>query len=897
MGDDTSRTQDFQLQPSQAVAGVVLDATGRPAAKAEVLLGTPAENAGFGEHGMLSGSHKVTTDASGRFTFPDPGGPFIVLAGNGAGFAEAEFAASPHDNCVLRLQAWASIRGQYRDGDRPVRDALILLQPIRLNSLQRPKMPAGLPTRTDADGRFEFVQVPPLAVSISVSLGPDWESRRLGSWPSVPLDLQPGQQAEVILGAGTVVKGKVKLTGKVRAGLDCTNSLSFLVRRAPGITVPPTIAGRGFDIRKGWKTAWFTTAEGLTYLSTLQHWVVKLAPDGAFQISGVPSGEYDLAIEIYASRDVGVGPVAEKVVPVTVTAADAAGGELALPEISATVVPAVAPATGTKVEQPKGNAATDVSGTSVAGQIVEPPPPAKPAEDVVRATNVAVAKTVTPAKTVHGKVVDEKGEPIADADVWMTTWDPADWRPPTHATSNTEGRFILPVGPCDPDAEVSSSYQPGMLWAYATGYQLGTGQSGNQLAGIDKSDVVIRLGQAVDRPFVVLGPDGQPRAGALVEPNEYSAWTIPKEVRSHIALRTAPGASSRRGVRRDELRSVCVITQDLGIQTQGLGEEIIPHGWLGVLPEGQPIRLRQGGRIVGHVTAEKPEWTRGVRIFLNTASQTPQFLPPRHPQHGAETPSWTHGFADVVSNEKGEFLVPAMAAGELTFDAYVDPKLPVLPRIPDYTDFTGHRAVYVRPGETTKLEIPLVRAVAVHGSVVAKETGRPIAARLIQIGYGPKFVRSLYRLSDAQGKFAASVLPGRIQIWAIGPPSALLPPDGHIQFGASPEYEVPENVREFNAPPLVLVPTKSIAGRLIDEHDRPVANMAGWIQLGDWCHGYLQSNAKGEFTLKGVATTIDMAKGVIYQASLWNGKSEEMDATVVQAAPLVLRLQRPDRSP
>ena len=130
------------------------------------------------------------------------------------------------------------------------------------------------------------------------------------------------------------------LKGNVPVGLDCNYSLNYLVRRAAGITPPPEIGRLGFDVRSGWRDSWSDSNEGLAYLSTLRYWFVKLAPDGAFRISGVPPGEYDLAVRVYAKPSgCLVDPLAHVVAPVTVTAADAARGRLELPEISANVVP------------------------------------------------------------------------------------------------------------------------------------------------------------------------------------------------------------------------------------------------------------------------------------------------------------------------------------------------------------------------------------------------------------------------------------------------------------------------------------------------------------------------------------------------------------------------------
>jgi thiol-disulfide isomerase/thioredoxin len=192
---------------------------------------------------------------------------------------------------------------------------------------------------TGDDGRFAFSRVPPVPVCVRPALGP-WKDEGYSSAPSVPLHLQPGRRAELDLGgAGVVLKGRVRLTGKIPSDLDCSYSLNYLVRRAPGIAAPE-IATLGFDVRHGWREAWHKSVEGQAYLNTLWHWFVKLAPDGAFRVSGVPPGDYDLGIEIYA-KPAGclVDPLGHKTMHVTVTGADLRRGEMTLPDIAVEIAP------------------------------------------------------------------------------------------------------------------------------------------------------------------------------------------------------------------------------------------------------------------------------------------------------------------------------------------------------------------------------------------------------------------------------------------------------------------------------------------------------------------------------------------------------------------------------
>ncbi len=448
---------------------------------------------------------------------------------------------------------------------------------------------------------------------------------------------------------------------------------------------------------------------------------------------------------------------------------------------------------------------------------------------------------VAPAKMVHGIVVDDKGTPVAGADVWMMpAWDPANPRRPTHTTSNAAGRFVVPVPPfSERDLQRGWPYPLGALRAYASGYQLATANGGDQILGRDQSNVVIRLAAAAHTPFVVLGPDGKPLAGAFVEPN-YAITVggdLPTEILSRVAARTdADGRAVLTALPRDALNSIRVVTKDFGIQTEQLMG-------IGALPASQPIRLRRAGKVVGRVTAVKPEWTRGVRITMTTGALYSR-------SRDGDAMSTTLGFADVESDAQGRFDAPIIATGQLSLDAHVEDDLPVLPRIPDLMK----DRVYVRSSETTEIEIPLEDAVAVHGSVRAKDTGKPIAKSAIDVDYGVGPQQAIV-LTDSHGNYSARVLPGRVTLRVIH-----VQGQQYVHYGRYPRYDVPAGIKEFHLPPLVLVPAKSVAGRLVDKNGQPVANRAIWVAADGRDYGYGQSSANGAFTLTGLPAPTDIEK-------------------------------------
>jgi Carboxypeptidase regulatory-like domain len=300
VGDDASRRQDFRLQPSPPIAGQVVDQADRPVAGAIVMLATPVESMRLESQ---RDNHHVVTDAAGRFSFPDSAEQFVIVAQGTTGFAEAVYPAGQHDAGTLRLRPWASIRGQFQESGHSISGARVCAGPIRGDPVSGPSIDERFWATTDAQGQFSFEHVPPGPTQVMVFLGP-WREEGFRSGPSVPLDLQPGEHVELRLGGpGATLTGKVSLKGNVPRDLDCTYSINYLVRREPGIRPPETIARTGFDARNGWRPTWAKSREGTAYLSTLRYWFVKLSPQGTFLVSGVPPGDYDLAVAVYAKPD------------------------------------------------------------------------------------------------------------------------------------------------------------------------------------------------------------------------------------------------------------------------------------------------------------------------------------------------------------------------------------------------------------------------------------------------------------------------------------------------------------------------------------------------------------------------------------------------------------------
>jgi beta-lactamase regulating signal transducer with metallopeptidase domain len=485
----------------------------------------------------------------------------------------------------------------------------------------------------------------------------------------------------------------------------------------------------------------------------------------------------------------------------------------------------------------------------------------------------AASSKETAIQPIRGKVIDETGRPVADADVWLSVYcDPPHGEARVqHVKSNSQGRFTVEVPPAWVARMIPNSSTS--LWACAAGRQLGTKSGQHFNFEGDASDQVIRLKPAAETSFIVVDPEGKPLAGALLQPYYVTYEPTPPEILRRIEARTdADGRvkipSLGRNASNVEIR---VITKLFGIQVQRYTR--FP------LPAENTIRLRPVGRVKGRIIADKPEWVRGVRIILNTEKLD------------APAPPWlTEGCADVESDAEGRFEVPAIAAGRIFYrGVLMNEKLPVRPKLPE-DDLSGERPefVHVDAERTTLLRFPMIRVVDVLGTVRAKDTHEPIPGLKIIIQYGTG-CQNADAISDAEGRFKAQVLPGPIRIYAMDRSEKF------IQWGSGESFEVPQQAGEFNLLPLELERAKTITGRLVDEQDQPIADAMVNILVENRRYGLgksSKSDVNGQFKLTGVPATIDAAK-TTYEVHMPASRQPlGIKPEIIRTNPLVLRVKQ-----
>jgi RNA polymerase sigma factor (sigma-70 family) len=460
-------------------------------------------------------------------------------------------------------------------------------------------------------------------------------------------------------------------------------------------------------------------------------------------------------------------------------------------------------------------------------------------------------------KLVTGLVLDANGKPVAGASVWMPT--APDETDTPQASTDASGRYRLSV-PAAWD-RIPMHQRQAIVWAYAPGHQIATASAYEVLQGKARS-VDLTLGPATDTSFLVLGPDGRPVAGAVVEPYHIktpSAYDFPPKLMQPVlrAVTDAGGRASLPAVSREGFLTVQVTAGSLGSQQLRLLDKASE-------PAQRIVRLRPAARVEGRLLADRPEQLKGLKIYSTTSDSADR----------QEGQNQTTGSAEVVADERGMFTIPSIATGSLQLGVRLDEALPVRPRFPE--------SLVIRPGGVNHVDITMEKAVRVRGVIRIKGSGKPVPGASVHVYYGSA-QQGDTPVTDAEGRYESHVLAGDVRMQIIAMPQDL------VQLGEpwNERHKVPSNVEVFDLPAIELVPGRSIKGRLVRGQDQPVAKARIAASAESRLYGYGMSDAKGEFTLTGVPEGFALGyKAWVEDTVGW------VDAAIVRESPLLLRVGR-----
>lgn len=427
-------------------------------------------------------------------------------------------------------------------------------------------------------------------------------------------------------------------------------------------------------------------------------------------------------------------------------------------------------------------------------------------------------------RTVRGQVVNAAGEPVPGAKLWL----PLQFQPRriAEATADTAGNFEIkfPVDWISPTIRGRFT----TVWAYASGYCIQSQSVFEAISGEAKKEYTIQLPPESNTAYRILKPDGKPLAGAIVKPIDYSTSdafdNVPEGMQSELSVRTDSNGRVRLpSVELGLLYRIELFDEQFGRQAFRVDNPILrddPNAFNNL-----DLQLRPVSSIRGRLVCERQDWTRNVKLYFATEDPDDMKGP--------------HGHAEIVTDDQGHFDIPKIAmGGRIRCRVAIDPKLPVRPLLKENMTLSE--------GETMELDIPLVNAPLVHGKVVDRSTGKPVAKAEVGLHFGDGS-SSDYVIPDENGRYEGRTPPGpvRVQVIAV--------PDGSLQverIGA--EAEVPADVKEFELPNIEVVGMQEVVGELVDNENTPLPNLL--VQAGDGndhrLYGTAESDERGQFKIR-----------------------------------------------
>jgi hypothetical protein len=172
-------------------------------------------------------------------------------------------------------------------------------------------------------------------------------------------------------------------------------------------------------------------------------------------------------------------------------------------------------------------------------------------------------------------------------------------------------------------------------------------------------------------------------------------------------------------------------------------------------------------------------------------------------------------------------------------------------------------------------------AVRVYGVVRAKDTGKPLGGVTLSMRYGAGR-QGDWAVTDENGAYSAPALAGSAYVQLI----AL--PEGYIQLGSpsAEQRKIPADVTEYEWPPIEVVRSASVTGKLIDAEGKPMPNVRINGFRENRRYGFGSTNENGEFTLSSVPKEVELVN-----FEIWT-RDERFTGAAQTKDPLVVRLNK-----
>jgi hypothetical protein len=310
-------TNDFALKKGRGLSGMVVLPDGAAVSNATVVLVERSDSASMDRPPELrrnSGGEFQRSNARGHFEFPPKLEPHTIVAAHPLGFAEVR-ASNVVASGKIVLQPWGRLKGVARVGGGIEPGWAVVLQSDdwRYGEEGRFSAPLYLSIKSELspDGTFVFDRVPPgeRKAYLQIKLNDRDSSRSTATTHGTPVEIQPGQLAEVVIGGtGRPVVGRMTVLGGNPGDVDWRRDRHTLqMRLEMRAEIPPPVITADMTDEQRHRAqqqynerinAFWRTPEGRALQRKQRQYVLRFETNGAFRIDNVDPGDYFLYVSL-----------------------------------------------------------------------------------------------------------------------------------------------------------------------------------------------------------------------------------------------------------------------------------------------------------------------------------------------------------------------------------------------------------------------------------------------------------------------------------------------------------------------------------------------------------------------------------------------------------------------